>query len=140
MSEPLKKELLSIPSSLDELERVDAVTGQIATEMGFDDNALADLGICVTEAVTNAIAHAHKYDESLSVDIEFLRYDDALKVRIRDHGPGFNVESLPDPTLPENLLKDHGRGVLLIRALMDDVGITRFDDGMMIEMVKKLNH
>jgi serine/threonine-protein kinase RsbW len=138
MPEPLRTENLIIPSRVDELELVDITTERIGAEMGFDDGARADLGICVTEAVNNAIAHAHHYDESLVVEVVFACYPDALKVSIRDHGPGFDVDLLPDPTQPENLLKDHGRGVMLIRALMDEVMIHRLADGMLVEMVKKL--
>ncbi|MBI5058411.1 ATP-binding protein [candidate division KSB1 bacterium] len=138
MSDPVRTENLIIPSRTDELERVDTITERIGSEMGFDDGARADLGICVTEAVNNAIVHAHRNDEALIVEVRFTCYADALKVSIRDHGPGFDVDALPDPTAPENLLKDHGRGVMLIRALMDEVMIHRLADGMLVEMVKKL--
>ena len=137
MAEPLRTEHLIIPSRTDELERVDSITERIGGEMGFDDGARADLGICVTEAVNNAIVHAHQYNETLVVEVQFTCYSDALKVSIRDHGPGFDVDTLPDPTAPENLLKDHGRGVMLIRALMDEVMIHRLADGMLVEMVKR---
>lgn len=139
MSEPLSTEKMVISSTVDELERVDETTERIATTMGFTDDARADLGICVTEAVNNAIGHAHGYNASLKIEIEFKQYPESLHVCIRDHGPGFDVEALPDPTAPENLLKDHGRGVMLIRALMDAVVVHRLSDGMLIELVKKLN-
>ncbi len=130
---------MRISSSLDNLIEVDTFTEKIAEEMGFAPGQLADLGICVTEAVTNAIAHAHKFDESLQVEIDFEQLADGLRIRVRDHGPGFDVEELPDPRQPENILKDHGRGVLLIRALMDDVVIRRLTDGMVVEMIKRLS-
>jgi serine/threonine-protein kinase RsbW len=137
MPEPVRTESLVIPSSADELEVVDSITERIGCELGFDEGARADLGICVTEAVNNAIVHAHQYNAELKVEVNFTCYADALKVSVRDHGPGFDVESLPDPTAPENLLKDHGRGVMLIRALMDEVMIHRLADGMLVEMVKR---
>lgn len=139
MTEPLRSEKMEIFSSVDELERVDEVTERIAASMGFTEDARADLGICVTEAVNNAIGHAHKYDVSLKIEIEFRCYSESLHVLIRDHGGGFDVEALPDPTAPENLLKDHGRGVLLIRTLMDAVVVHRLADGMLIELVKNLS-
>jgi serine/threonine-protein kinase RsbW len=131
--------MLRIPSSLDELAHVDAEVERVARQMGFGDNACADLGICVTEAAGNAITHAHHEQQDLYVEIRFERFPDSLRVVVRDHGPGFDVEQIPDPTLPENLLKPHGRGLHVIRSLMDSVEVKRLPDGMCIAMVKKLS-
>ncbi len=132
-------ETLRIPSSLNRLPDVDEAVERIAGEMGFDANACADLGICVTEAAGNAIVHAHHEQPDLTVEVRFERLKDALRVSIRDHGPGFDVETVPDPTLPENLLKDNGRGLHLIRSLMDEVDVRRHPDGMQITMTKRLH-
>ena len=137
MFEPLSIETLQIPSSTAELEHVDNVTEQIARNMGFSDDARADLGICVTEAVNNAIVHAHKRNPGLRVDIRFELFKDKLRVVIRDYGTGFIENNIPDPTEPENLLKVNGRGVHLIRALMDEVEIHPLDVGTEVIMVKR---
>jgi len=138
MSEPLSIEYLRIPSRLDELVRVDEFVERIGREMGFDDSAVADLGICVTEAATNSIVHAHHERPDLFVEIRFERYSDCLIIGVRDYGQGFNAGWVPDPTLPENLLKSHGRGVHLIHALMDSMEIKRLPDGLQIVMTKRL--
>jgi len=130
--------MMRIPSSLDELPHVDAEVERIAREMGFGDDARADLGICVTEAAGNAITHAHHQRADLYVEIRFEQFPDALQVAVRDHGPGFDVEQIPDPTLPENLMKPNGRGLHVIRTLMDGVELKRLPDGMCIVMTKKL--
>lgn len=137
MRELLQVETLRIPSSTDELMRVDTMTEDIARSMGFDDSARADLGICVTEAVNNAIVHAHHRRADLPVDIRFERYPDCLRVSVRDYGSGFDLSKVVDPTQPENLLKVTGRGVHLIRALMDDVDIRALDDGIEVVMTKR---
>lgn len=139
MSQPLKVDVLRIPSSLAELPLVDAEVERVARDMGFGDDACADLGICVTEAAGNAITHAHHGRRDLFVEISFERYPDALRVIVRDHGPGFDVEKVPDPTLPENLLKPSGRGLHVIYTLMDGVEVKRLPDGASIAMTKKLN-
>ncbi|HEY3295844.1 MAG TPA: ATP-binding protein [bacterium] len=131
--------MLRIPSSLEELPHVDAEVERIALEMGFNDDARADLGICVTEAAGNAITHAHHERPDLFVEIRFEQFPDSLRVVVRDHGPGFDVEKVPDPTLPENLMKASGRGLHVIRMLMDGVEVKRLPDGMCIAMTKKLN-
>ena len=138
MPEPLKVEILRIPSSLDELPTVDLAVERIAGEMGFEESARADLGICVTEAASNAIVHGHHSQVALTVEIRFERFKDRLKVEVRDHGSGFDPHGVPDPTLPENLLKISGRGLHLIRALMDEVTVSRLSDGMQVVMIKKL--
>ncbi len=136
MPEPLSIDTLQIPSSSAELELVDNMTEQIARDMGFSDDARADLGICVTEAVNNAIVHAHNSNPDIPVDIRFERFRDKLRVVVRDYGSGFGGESIPDPTEPENLLKVNGRGVHLIHALMDEVEIHPLDVGTEVIMVK----
>jgi serine/threonine-protein kinase RsbW len=138
MSEPQQVEILRIPSTLEELPSVDSAVERIAADMGFEESARADLGICVTEAASNAIVHAHRQQAALIVEIRFERFADRLRVQVRDHGAGFDPAIVPDPTLPENLLKVSGRGLHLIRALMDEVTVSRRSDGMEIVMIKKL--
>lgn len=60
---------------------------------------------------------------------------DQVRYTITDEGPGFDPSSLPDPLDPENLLRAHGRGLMLIRSFMDDV--THNATGNMITMVKR---
>jgi serine/threonine-protein kinase RsbW len=137
MPDPETILVLRLPSSLDQLPLIDSEVERVAREMGFGDDACADVGICVTEAAVNAILHAHHEQPELIVEIRLERFEDALRISIRDHGRGFDPDSLADPTLPENVLKSSGRGVHLIRALMDNVEIRRFADGMQLLMVKK---
>ena len=137
MHNALNIETLRIPSQTSELERVDTITEQIARDMGFDEGARADLGICVTEAVNNAIVHAHKLKAELFVDIRFEIYRDELRIVVRDYGGGFNAGELPDPTSPENILKVNGRGIHLIHALMDEVEIHPLEIGMEVAMIKR---
>ncbi|MBU1983610.1 ATP-binding protein [bacterium] len=138
MSNPSHEEILRVPSVLDRLPDVDAAVESVATEMGFDQNARTDFGICVTEAAANAMVHAHHQRPELEVEIRFEKLPDALRISVRDFGDGFDPDRVPDPTLPENLLKESGRGLHLIRSLMDEVHVYRHRDGMQIVMMKKL--
>jgi serine/threonine-protein kinase RsbW len=131
-------ENLIIPSSFEQLAVVDTVTERIARELGFDTDACSDLGICVTEAVNNAIVHANKMRPELNVEILFETVDSGLRVTVRDFGSGFDVESIPDPTLPENLFKSGGRGVHVMKSLMDNMDFIRLADGMKLILTKKL--
>jgi serine/threonine-protein kinase RsbW len=138
MREPLHVETLQIPSSLDRLPEVDALVERLARDMGFGDSDCADLGICVTEATGNAIIHAHHEHPEVPVDIRLEQYNDSLAIIVRDHGRGFDAAAVPDPTLPENVMKPAGRGLHLIRSLMDHVEVVRFPDGVQVVMVKHL--
>ncbi len=131
-------EYLNIPSSVDQIEKVDEFVESFATKLGFEADALADIGICVTELVMNAIVHAHKEQAEIPVNIEIEGINDGLRVAVRDYGPGFETDTIPDPTSPENILEDHGRGILIVRAMMDDVKCKRLPDGMQIEIFKKM--
>lgn len=139
MDQPIKTERHRIHSTTDQLELVDTLIERIAVEMGFDDEARADLGICVTEAVNNAIVHGHKERADKLVDLHFERFPHALRVIVRDYGEGYDPDALPDPTLPENVMKLSGRGIHVIRSLMDDLKIERLEDGMRLTMVKLLS-
>ena len=75
----------------------------------------------LTEAIANAILYGNGRDPAKKVRIE-LRFDDAgIRVQVTDEGRGFDPATVPDPTLPENVSKPTGRGIFLMRALMDDV-------------------
>lgn len=140
MMQPIRTETLNIPSSVDQIEKVDEFVESFATSLGFQPDALADIGICVTELVMNAIVHAHKEHADIPVKIRIEGGEDGLRVSVRDFGPGFETNTIPDPTSPENIYEDHGRGILIVRAMMDDVQCTRLEDGMLIEIFKRLNH
>ena len=136
MTAPVSKYMLTIRSSPDQLRVVDEWTERIAREIGFSESAISDLAICVTEAVNNAIVHAHRHDARKVIVIHFERETDGLRVRVLDEGRGFSFEGLPDPTLPENLLKDSGRGVHVMRHLMDRVEIRAHEQGTEVVMFK----
>jgi serine/threonine-protein kinase RsbW len=138
MTDPQEVELIRIPSTLDRLEQVDTAVERMARAMGFDDGARADLGICATEAATNAILHAHRENAGLTVEVRLERYPDRIRIAVRDHGPGFQAETVPDPTLPDNLLRVGGRGLHVIRALMDEVEVRLLPDGVQVIMTKNL--
>ena len=137
MNKPTSSEKLTVRSSTDELPVVDEWTERIAREMGYSDSDVGDFAICVTEAVNNAILHAHHSDASKHVDIHFDRMPDGLQVRVCDEGEGFDYKELPDPTLPENIMKEGGRGIHVIRNLMDRLEIRPCKTGTELIMWKR---
>jgi serine/threonine-protein kinase RsbW len=90
--------------------------------------------------VTNAIQHGNKLDRDKSVDICFDIKPDQLAILVKDQGSGFQVDDLPNPLDPENLLKPSGRGIFYIRSFMDEVEFRALSQGgMEVHMVKKVS-
>ena len=133
---------LDFPSSLDLLDLVHGVSDQMGRAAGLDDDALHWLNVAVRECVINAINHGNRNDESKRVHLEFTPFEDhageGVSIRVRDEGPGFDPEKLPDCCAPENLLKSSGRGIFLIRTFMDEMDLRRAPEGgMEVVMVKR---
>lgn len=129
---------VSIGSALEYVELVQTVTDCITNVMGFDEDTAHWIGMSVRESVTNAIQHGNKLDLDKKVDIKFKVGPEELEISVKDQGPGFQVEQLPSPLEPENLLKPSGRGIFYIRSFMDEVEFKSSPQGgMEIRMVKK---
>ena len=95
---------------------------KLAVDAGLKDAALFAVRLAIEEAITNAFVHGHEgLDTDLPVTVEYKVSDGDLQIAIEDQGPGFTPESLPDPTLTENLSKPFGRGVMLMKAYMTEV-------------------
>jgi serine/threonine-protein kinase RsbW len=92
--------------------------------------------MAVREATVNAILHGNQYDAAKRVTVSFETTSDALTVNVRDEGAGLDPDTVPDPLAPENLLKQSGRGIFLIRAFMDEIHFRALSPGTEITMVK----
>lgn len=130
---------IRIGSALEYLDLVQTLTDCITDFMGFDDDTAHWIGMSVRESVTNAIQHGNKLDPNKRVDIRFEVAPDHLDITVKDQGSGFQVDRLPNPLDPENLLKPSGRGIFYIRSFMDEVEfIPHSQGGMEVHMVKKV--
>lgn len=114
---------LRIPSELAYIEGVVAAVVQRCAGLAFDDRQLAlNLPVALTEALSNAILRGNGEDAAKEVRVRVEFTDDALVVEVEDEGGGFDLEACTeDPTLPENLEREDGRGLFLMRALVDRV-------------------
>ena len=124
---------LEIPSDRQMVDLAEMVGVGVARIHGIADGETEDLGLAVREAVINAIVHGNKEDSTRPVSIEFrlaLRSPPRrLVTTVRDQGQGFNLEEVPDPLAPENLLRRNGRGLLFIRGFTDDLSVTCLPTG-----------
>ncbi len=130
------KIFIKIPS---EIRSIKNVSSRILADLephGLDDDHIFDIRLCVDEAVRNAIVHGNKSKKRLSVSIAYSIYPDRVEVEVSDEGAGFDYDNLPDPTTEENIMRNSGRGVLIIRKLMDRVEFRA--PGNVVRMVKYL--
>lgn len=119
-------EKLSVPSELSSVSIVESLIDRVCGSLGVHEDAYGNILIAVTEAVNNAVIHGNCFKSDVDVDVEVLDVDDRLCFTIKDKGKGFDFSNLPDPTAPENIEKENGRGIFLIKNLADEL---IFDDG-----------
>lgn len=129
---------LELPSRIESVETAAARAEEFARQSGFGEDALNAIDMAIRESVANAVKHGNLLDETKPVELTFSNLSDGLQIVIRDFGKGFAVEDVPDPTNPENLLKANGRGILFMRAFMDEVEWSNHaEGGMVVKMLKK---
>jgi len=112
---------LEIQSNPNNLITVEEFVNYFSTELKLDESKIPGILLAVTEAVTNAIIHANKCINDKMVHINVYVKEEKLYISVKDEGTGFDPAKVPDPTEPENLLKDSGRGLYLMRIYMDDL-------------------
>jgi serine/threonine-protein kinase RsbW len=128
-----------LDSTLESVDSAETETLRVAEEMGFDEDELHKIGMAVRECMVNAVVHGNRYNARKKVHFQLLKGDDRMTIVIRDEGEGFERQSLPDPLAEENLLRQSGRGLLLMEAFMDEFQIHRIQPrGTEVRMVKYL--
>jgi len=129
----------SLDSTLESVDSAEELATNMAERAGLEDEDLMKIGMAVRESMVNAIVHGNRYNANKKVRFSVAHTTDRFTIRIADEGEGFDVESLPDPLAPENLLRTSGRGIFLIRSFMDEFDIRRGDaGGMEVTLVKYL--
>ncbi len=128
---------LTIGSRLELLSLVHALIEETARQYELDEETAIALTIAVIEAGTNAIQHGNVFAADKTVTFEFRVSAWEVAVKVDDHGTGFDPSKVEDPTDPSKLLDPHGRGLYLMRQLMDEVKFeTRRDHGTTVHLKK----
>ena len=133
----IEKEL-RIPSDPAAIQSVETFLQAFVEEAGLNEDQAGDVLIAGTEAVNNAILHGNRSQRELEVLIRITCRDRQLRIEVSDQGGGFDDRENPDPTTPENLLEDSGRGLLIIRHFMDDLRFIQRPDGQTAILIKNL--
>jgi serine/threonine-protein kinase RsbW len=99
------------------------------------DGSEIDIEMALHEALANAVVHGNGENSYKRVYVACRCYmDGEVSITVRDEGQGFDCTAIPDPTFRENLLFTHGRGIYLIKTLMDEVS---FEEGGAVVMMRK---
>jgi serine/threonine-protein kinase RsbW len=118
---PEKDYHLEIESNAKNMITVEEFVNYFAVDLNIHTEKIQNLLLAITEACTNAIIHGNKSDETKLVTIDVTKEDKQLIIRVKDQGKGFDPALIADPTETDNLLKDSGRGIYLMRVYMDDL-------------------
>lgn len=127
---------LNIPSVIENLRLIEKAIDDVSLELDLSDEVYGNVLVATMEAMNNAIIHGNQSDPKKNVKVEILLEQKQLKVHIEDQGRGFDYDSIPDPTAPENLEKINGRGIFLMERLSDE--ILYLEDGRIVELKFKL--
>ena len=131
---------LTLDSVLGSVEIVEETAEKFARNAGFDVDTASQIAMVSREAAVNAIVHGNKYDPTKHVNASFEITDTELTIQIADEGLGLDPEGIPDPLAPENILRSSGRGIFLMRAIMDEVHFRMLHPGTEIKLVKLRVH
>jgi serine/threonine-protein kinase RsbW len=112
---------IRIESSLSNLRIVENAVDEVTSEIGIAQDNYGKILVSTLEAVNNAMLHGNKLNPAKYVLVEITFKEKTLEIKVTDEGIGFSPDTLPDPTIPENIEAVNGRGVFLISRLADKV-------------------
>lgn len=125
----MEKHELILESRRTEIQKFEQLLESVNKVFCLAAERFINLQIASSEAIVNAIVHGNKEDPSKKVFTEISYNTSIISVMIKDEGEGFDVDKLPDPTSEENLFKESGRGIFIIRSLVDEFYCTSDSSG-----------
>jgi serine/threonine-protein kinase RsbW len=131
---------IKVPNQTKYLSLIGRIGEDIAKELnrynGDKETLAYHINLVLTEAMVNAIKHANAGDPEKTVHIIITICDETLHIKVYDEGQGFDINDIPSPNFEE--LEDRGRGIFIIRSLMDAVSYTKVTGGNVLEMSRKI--
>ena len=133
------REHRSYPSIPETVADVDSFLDERLRKAGFPEDMMADVAVSVSEVVNNAVIHGNRRDPQKHVVLDLEILPDRVRISVQDQGNGFDPDALPDPVAADNLLREVGRGLFIVRAYMDEVHFQKVGDvGLRITLGKIL--
>jgi len=130
---------LTLRSNPKQIGRVEVFLHKINRAAHLDEIELHKLMVSLTEAVNNAIVHGNKLDKSKRVIVRCELLRGWLVVTVLDEGRGFKLYDVRNPLKKKNLLRESGRGIFLMRTLMDKVEYKMGKSGVQVQLWLDLN-
>jgi serine/threonine-protein kinase RsbW len=130
--EPLKE--IVVANELEATKTPEKLILDEAARCGHCENAAFAVKLAFEEAMTNAYRHGNKCNPSKRIFIRYQVTKDKIEIEVRDEGEGFEPHRVPDPTQPEFIDRPHGRGIMLMRAYLDEVEFSQV--GNAVRLVK----
>lgn len=121
-SKPQRIEVV-LETVIESIALAEAVGVRVAAVAGFDEDDQYKIGLAVHEAVMNAFQYGNEQRRERKIHLVFELHHEKLVVHVTDQGTGFRLEDVPDPRDDENVLGESGRGVLLMKAFMDEFNV-----------------
>ena len=129
----------TLDSVVESADSAEESVRQFALEAGFEESDQYFIGLAAREILINAIKHGNRFDPKKKVGLSMSISRSNLIIEVTDQGEGFQLESIPDPRLPENLGRRSGRGVTMALAIMDEFSVDRNSPGgTHVRMAKRL--
>lgn len=133
---------IKVPNQTRYLSLIGKISEELAAQLqnyNGDREALANhINVVLTEALVNAIRHANANNPDEEVEIRITVTDEELVLQVFDHGRGFNLDSISSAVKEtQDELEDHGRGLYIMRSLMDSVDYYPVTGGNVLEMRKQ---
>lgn len=110
-----------IPNDLAETKKPEADILRELRRCGYCNETTFAIKLTLEEALTNAVKHGNRCDRSKHVTIRYCITPEEACISVQDEGEGFDPSLVPDPTTPERLPLPNGRGIMLMRAYMDEL-------------------
>jgi serine/threonine-protein kinase RsbW len=133
----MKNIRIEIPSLSENIRMIESFIDNCKEKFQLNEDIYGNIMIAVTEAVNNAIRHGNKNDSTKNVSLALTLEENLIKFKVEDEGRGFDYNSLPDPTAPENIEKPGGRGIFLMKHLSDEVEFK--EGGRVVELCFYIN-
>lgn len=121
-------------SELITLSLIEPVINDVRNHTNISDDVYHNIMIAITEAVNNAVIHGNKFDKNKKVHISIKVNLNNIYIDVSDEGTGFDPSTLPDPTEGENIYKESGRGVFLMKVLSESTEYVITNKGTTVKL------
>jgi serine/threonine-protein kinase RsbW len=120
---------LVLASRFENIEVAERALLDLCRRAGCPDDEEYWLVTALREAVANAVRHGNRQDPARVVRVAYVIENSTVTIRVEDEGSGFDPDTVPNPTDPENLLRPSGRGIFYMRQFMSRVDIAPIPGG-----------